>query len=93
MATAGADLSNNASSFSKSGFRSSDIMNINSQAYFTLAIEIFLDLPIVTDYFLCEYRVKELLHVSSLVGIDKVIVFIDGLYIDVDEKFLCVHGI
>ena len=65
----------------------------NSRAYFTLAIEIFLDLPIVTDYFLWEYRVKELLHVSNLVGIDKVIVFIDGLYIDVDEKFLCVHGI
>ena len=65
----------------------------NSRVYFTLAIEIFLDLSIVTDYLLCEYRVKELLHVSSLVGIDRVIVFIDGLYIDVDEKFLCVHGI
>lgn len=65
----------------------------NSRAYFTLAIETFLDLPIVTDHFLCEWRMKKLLHVTSLVGVDRIIIFIDGLYIDVDEKFLCVHGI
>jgi hypothetical protein len=69
-------------------------MNItDSRAYFTFAIELFLYPPIVTGYFLFEWRVKKFLHVSSLVRVSGVIVFIDGLYIGVDEKSLCIHGI
>jgi hypothetical protein len=64
----------------------------NARADFTLAIEFLLYLPILTRYFLRKCRVKEFLHVSSLIHVARVFIFIDGSYIDVCEKPVCIHG-